>query len=101
MIANPALTGAQLRAARAMIRWTAEELASHAQVGVATIRRAEGIDGPIRGLASITHALRQTLESAGVEFIPEDSGGAGVRLRTRSDARSEDTRSSNQLTERS
>lgn len=31
-------------------------------------------------------ALRSALESAGVEFIPENGGGAGVRLRTRSDA---------------
>ena len=84
MIAHIALTGAQLRAARAMLRWTAEDLASHAQVGVATIRRAEGVDGPIRGLASITYSLRQTLEAAGMEFLPEDGGGAGVRMKTRS-----------------
>ena len=35
------LTSAQIRAARALIRWTAEDLARHSTVGVTTIRRAE------------------------------------------------------------
>jgi hypothetical protein len=77
----PVLTGSQVRAARALLQWTAESLAIHAQVGVATIRRAERIDGPVRCLASINLAMRRTLEAAGVEFTSEN-GLTGVRIRT-------------------
>jgi transcriptional regulator with XRE-family HTH domain len=37
----PPLTSAQIRAARALIRWSAEDLARHSSVSVTTIRRAE------------------------------------------------------------
>jgi transcriptional regulator with XRE-family HTH domain len=77
-----AITGAQIRAARALVRWTAEKLADAAGVGLSTIRRAEAEDG----LPSITPAnlklIMITLEDAGVEFIPSNGGGVGVRLRT-------------------
>jgi hypothetical protein len=36
------ITGSQIRAARALIRWTAEDLAGESKVGIATIRRAAG-----------------------------------------------------------
>ena len=75
------LTGSQIRAARALLQWTAEVLAVHAQVGVATIRRMERTDGPVRCLASINLAVRRTLEAAGVEFTSEN-GLTGVRIRT-------------------
>ena len=51
------------------------------QVGVATIRRAEVDDGAIKANASTLNAIRRALEEAGVEFIPENGGGAGVRMR--------------------
>lgn len=75
------ITSAQIRAARALIRWTAEDLAKEAALGVATIRRAELADGPLQMTASNLAAVRRTFEAAGVEFIPENGGGAGVRLR--------------------
>ncbi len=74
------MTGAQLRAARALLRLTAEDLAGLARVGVATIRRAEGLDGPVRMTAANVAAVRMALETAGVEFL-EAGGGGGVRLR--------------------
>ena len=77
------ITGAQLRAARALLRLSAEDLASRSKVGVATIRRAEAHDGPTAMTAVNAEAIRRTLESAGVEFIPENGGGAGVRLKSR------------------
>lgn len=63
-----------------MLKITAQELADAAGVGVATVRRAEGDDGgkPTR---VVTQALRTALEAAGVEFIDENGGGAGVRLK--------------------
>jgi transcriptional regulator with XRE-family HTH domain len=75
------ITGAQIRAARALVRWTAKKLADSASVGVSTIRRAEEDDG----LPSITTAnlklIQIALENAGIEFIAENGGGVGVRFK--------------------
>lgn len=75
------LTGVQIRAARAIAKWTVEDLAKAAKVGLQTVRRAEATDGPVKMLRNNEAAIRAALEAAGVEFIPEDGGGAGVRLR--------------------
>ena len=81
-MANP-LTSAQLRAARSLVRWSAEDLARHSAVGVTTIRRAELTENETSLTAANNQALRRALESAGVEFIDENGGGPGVRLRKR------------------
>jgi hypothetical protein len=70
-----------MRAARALLRWTAETLADRSKIGVATIRRAEGVDGPVRMTAANAAAVRSALEAAGVEFIEQNGGGPGARLR--------------------
>lgn len=75
-----AITGAQLRAARALLKWSAQDVADHAGVGVATVRRAERDDGSINTTAANAKAMCIALESAGVQFIPENGGGPGVRL---------------------
>jgi hypothetical protein len=75
------LTSAQIRAGRALIRWRAEDLAEASAVGVATIRRAELADEQPTMTAANQIAIRRALEAAGVEFIPENGGGPGVRLR--------------------
>jgi hypothetical protein len=79
------MSGAQMRAARALLRWSALDLAKASKVGVATIRRVEVVDGEISATAANQAALRRALEHAGVEFIDENGGGAGVRLRKPSD----------------
>ena len=75
------ITGAQIRAARGLIRWSAETLAERSKLGVATVRRAESVDG----LPTITEAniaaIRAALEAAGVIFVAENGEGPGVRLR--------------------
>jgi transcriptional regulator with XRE-family HTH domain len=76
-----ALTSAQIRAARSLIRWRAEDLARESSIGVATIRRAELAEGPTSLTVANDQAIRRALEAAGVEFINENGGGAGVRLR--------------------
>lgn len=78
------LTSAQIRAGRALIRWRAEDLAEASAVGVATIRRAELADGETAMTAANQIAVRRALEAAGVEFIDENGGGPGVRLRKHS-----------------
>ena len=75
------ISSAQLRAARALLRWSALDLAKASKVGVATIRRVETIEGELPVTAANQAALRATLEAAGVEFIDENGGGPGVRLR--------------------
>ena len=83
-IKDARLTGPQLRAARALVRWRAEDLAAKSGVGVATIRRAELCESETTLTAPNDAALRKTLENAGIEFISPNGGGAGVRLRANS-----------------
>ena len=77
------LTSAQIRAARALIRWSAEDLARETALSVTTIRRAELTDEETSMTAANDLAVRRALEAAGVEFIDENGGGPGVRLRKR------------------
>jgi transcriptional regulator with XRE-family HTH domain len=75
------LTSAQIRAARALVRWSAEDLARTTTLSVTTIRRAELQDSETSLTSANDRGIRQALESAGVEFIDENGGGPGVRLR--------------------
>jgi transcriptional regulator with XRE-family HTH domain len=75
------ITGAQIRAARALLRWTAEDLAESASVGLSTIRRAEAEDGPPSITAANLKLVRMALENAGIEFITRNGGGVGVRFK--------------------
>ena len=77
------LSSAQIRAARALIRWSAEDLAKETALSVTTIRRAELTESETSLTSANDRAIRQALESAGVEFIDENGGGPGVRLRKR------------------
>jgi len=81
------LTSAQLRAGRALIRWSAEDLARASAVGLTTIRRAELAESETSMTAANDLAVRRALEAAGVEFIDENGGGPGVRLRKPSEAK--------------
>jgi transcriptional regulator with XRE-family HTH domain len=69
------------RAARGLLGWSQEELAQKANLGLSTVRSFEtGRSVPIpNNLAAIQTAI----ERAGVEFLSEDDGGAGVRFRRR------------------
>jgi hypothetical protein len=68
---------------RALLRRRAQDLTRESAVGVATIRRAELADGETSMTAANDLAVRRALEMAGVEFIDENGGGPGVRLRKR------------------
>jgi ribosome-binding protein aMBF1 (putative translation factor) len=78
-----AITSAQIRAARALLRWSAVDLARESSVGVNTIRRAEVAENGTSLTAANELAIRRALELAGVEFIDENGGGPGLRLRKR------------------
>jgi hypothetical protein len=82
------ITSAQIRAARALVRWSAEDLARASAVGLTTIRRAELTESETSLTAANDLAIRRALEAAGVEFIAENGGGPGVRLCKRSNEKS-------------
>jgi transcriptional regulator with XRE-family HTH domain len=75
------ITGGQLRAARALLRWSADDLAEKSKIGVATIRRAEGNDGPPSITEANLDSLKRALEAAGVEFT--NGGQPGVKMKAR------------------
>jgi predicted transcriptional regulator len=77
----------QIKAARALLAWSQEELSLAADVSIPTVKRLEALDGPVGGRDETGFKLRAALESAGVEFIDENGGGAGVRLRKPSSAK--------------
>ncbi|MBR9763870.1 MAG: helix-turn-helix domain-containing protein [Rhodobacteraceae bacterium] len=70
----------QIKAARALLGWSQHDLATACGVSYPTIARLEKVDGPLGGRASTVEAIRTALEEAGIEFIPQNGGGAGVRL---------------------
>jgi PAS domain S-box-containing protein len=75
------ITGAQIRAARAIVNWSVRDLADAAHVSVSTIRRLEDFDGPPiaeeTALAPIGNALREV----GIEFLFPPVGKPAVRPR--------------------
>jgi hypothetical protein len=77
------LTSDQVRAARALVRWSAEDLSRRSSVSLRTIRRAELAEQVMTMTNANNLAIRRALEDAGVEFIDENGGGPGVRLRKR------------------
>ena len=75
------VTAAQCRAARGLLDWSQQELADRAGLGIVTIRQIEAdITDPRRATLAV---LKQAFERAGMEFIDENGGGAGVRIRKR------------------
>jgi hypothetical protein len=78
----------QIRGARGLLGWSQTELAEAAARSLPTIKRLEREhgEGPIVS-DDVREAVQKALEKAGVEFIPENGGGAGVRMKKRSGRR--------------
>ncbi|GEO81952.1 helix-turn-helix transcriptional regulator [Pararhodospirillum oryzae] len=75
---NDNLSPAQCRAGRALVGWSQQELCERAQVARKTLADFEaGKSTPYPRTAA---AIRMALEAAGIEFIAENGGGAGVRF---------------------
>ena len=80
------ITVEQIRAGRALLGWSQSDLANRAGVSVPTVKRVEGsARSPVS--EDTRSKLQQALEAAGVEFLPENGGGAGVRFRRRKGAK--------------
>lgn len=80
------ITIAQCRAARALLDWSREELAASSKVSLRTIVDFERGAREPRELT--LDAIERALSEAGVHFIPENGGGAGVRMAKRADGTS-------------
>jgi len=61
--------------------WSQEQLASAANVSIPTIKRLEAQDGPLGGRTDTGDKIEAALGKAGIEFIDENGGGPGVRLK--------------------
>ena len=75
------ITSEQVRAARALLRWEQRDLATASGISLPSVKRLETQPGALAAQRKTIVALRKALEKAGVEFIAENGGGAGVRLR--------------------
>ena len=74
------ITSQQIRAARALLRITVAELAEMSEVGIATIKRIEAVNGIPPSHARTLDQLVRTLTNAGVDFIGSPDDRPGVRL---------------------
>lgn len=90
------VTGAQIRAARAFLKWTIADLAEKADVGISTIQAVEKYDGipAIKGggvMPTLEHRessriqaldkITAALTDAGITFLPDAPSGIGLRGR--------------------
>lgn len=75
------ITPAQCRAARGLIAWSQGDLARAAGIGIVTVHQFEAASSEPR--RATLEVIKRAFENGGVEFIDENGGGAGVRLRDR------------------
>jgi len=76
------ICGAQIRAARGLVKWTAADLAERSGTNRFTIQRLEQVDGIPPSRSQTLIDLKRAFEDAGVEFIGSPQDGPGVRLRS-------------------
>ncbi|TGU44832.1 XRE family transcriptional regulator [Mesorhizobium sp. M2D.F.Ca.ET.145.01.1.1] len=78
------LTGSQIRAARALLKWSGQDLADRCGVSYPAIQRAERVDDMPNMQAKNLLAIKLALEAGGCQFLDgpyTGAGGPGVRLR--------------------
>jgi transcriptional regulator with XRE-family HTH domain len=80
------ITGAQMRAARALLGIDQKALAQMAGISVPTIQRMEASQGNVRGIVDSLTKVVAAFDAAGLELIGESAasndGGRGVRLKS-------------------
>ena len=73
------INGRHIRAARALLGWTQEELSRKGRVALGTVKRMEGFDGPVGARTDTLRRIVAVFEKAGVEFLNDDR--PGVRMK--------------------
>ena len=73
------ITSDQIRAARALLRWSGKDLAEKSGLGFSTLMRLEVLDGVPSAQAKTLETIQSVFEKAGIEFIGSPDDGAGVR----------------------
>ena len=73
------ITSDQIRAARALLRWSGKDLAEKTGLGFSTLMRLEVLDGVPSAQAKTLENIQKAFEKAGIEFIGSPEEGAGVR----------------------
>ena len=77
------ITSDQIRAARALLRWSGRDLAEKTGLGFSTLMRLEVLDGVPSAQAKTLETIQKAFEKAGIEFIGSPEEGAGVRWKHR------------------
>ena len=77
------ITSDQIRAARALLRWSGKDLAEKTGLGFSTLMRLEVLDGVPTAQAKTLETIQKAFEKAGIEFIGSPEEGAGVRWKTK------------------
>ena len=77
------ITSGQIRAARALLRWSSTQLSERCGISTATIKRLEVMEGVPSGQVRTILAIKETLESAGIEFVGTPTENPGVCLQAR------------------
>lgn len=75
------LNGALVRAARALLNWSIQDLANAADVSVSTIRRIEEHDGVPSVRPDMVDAIRHAFQRNGAEFVALTDKGLAIRLK--------------------
>ena len=78
------ITSAQIRAARALLDWSREQLSIASGVGISALMRLESSNGVPSGNIKTFESVQKAFESAGIEFIGTPESGAGVRWKAKS-----------------
>lgn len=76
------ITSGQIRAARALIKWTGKQLAESSGVAFSTLMRLETGEGVPSAQAKTLEAITRAFSQEGIEFIGTPESGAGVRWKS-------------------
>jgi len=77
------ITSDQIRAARALLRWSGKDLAEKTGLGFSTLMRLEVLDGVPSAQAKTLETIQGVFERSGIEFIGNPEEGAGVRWKSK------------------
>jgi predicted transcriptional regulator len=76
----------QIKAARRLLGWEQQELAVNAVIAISTVRRLEGLDGPISAHFETVEKIRRAFERAGIEFMGNPNPGVRIMLHRHGDS---------------